>query len=195
MTGTKPSSIWKGSSATSKCTSRTAVAQQEGGSTRVPTQPPTPTKETSYGNTLLPLQQQRLPRTKWPPTYVTARKQKNIQTAAQLKTLTNSVAKLTVALANKENQKPNNSGGGSNGTKKPWKKSRCMGSYCWSHGYHPTGDNHIHQHHGRQGLLTTGALGHCVAEDVRALLVKQNPRSDMSRGRTTPIKKKRKVKQ
>ncbi len=67
---------------------------------------------------------------------------KNDEMAAQLKTLTNALVKLTVALANKENQKPNNSGGGSNGTKKPWKKLRCMGGYCWSHGYHPTGDNH-----------------------------------------------------
>jgi hypothetical protein len=67
---------------------------------------------------------------------------KNDQMAAQLKTLTNAMAKLTVALANKKKQKPNNSGGGSNGTKKPWKKLHCMGGYCWSHGYHPKGDNH-----------------------------------------------------
>jgi hypothetical protein len=66
---------------------------------------------------------------------------KNDEMAAQLKTLTNAMAMLTAALANKENQKPNNSGSGGNGTKKPWKKSRCMGGYCWSHGYHPTGDN------------------------------------------------------
>ncbi len=67
---------------------------------------------------------------------------KNNKMAAQLKTVTNAMAKLTVAVANKENQKPNNSGGGSNGTQKPWKKLCCMGSYCWSHGYHATGDNH-----------------------------------------------------
>jgi hypothetical protein len=30
--------------------------------------------------------------------------------------------------------------GGSSG-KKPWKKSLCMGGYCWFHGYHPCDDN------------------------------------------------------
>jgi hypothetical protein len=67
---------------------------------------------------------------------------KNDEMASQLKMLNNAVAKLTVALANKENNP--NKGGGRNGggTRKPRTKLRCMGGYCWSHGYHPTGNTH-----------------------------------------------------
>ena len=64
--------------------------------------------------------------------------------AAQLKSLADTVAKLTLALANKENEGGN--GGGSSGgcirEKKPYGKTRCMGAYCWSHGWHPVGANH-----------------------------------------------------
>ncbi len=68
----------------------------------------------------------------------------------QLKMLSNTIATPTKAFASKENNGGGNIGGGggsssSNGGssgKKTWKKSRCMGGYCWSHGYHPCGNNH-----------------------------------------------------
>ena len=64
--------------------------------------------------------------------------------AAQLKSLHDAVAKLTLALANKENAGGNGGGGGSSGVreKKPYARTRCMGTYCWSHGWHPVGENH-----------------------------------------------------
>ena len=79
--------------------------------------------------------------------------------AAQLKSLHNAVAQLTLALANKENTGGNggggggrnqntgrNGGGGGGGVRdqenKPYTKTRCMGAYCWSHGWHPVGENH-----------------------------------------------------
>ena len=64
--------------------------------------------------------------------------------AAQLKSLRDAVAKLTLALANKENKGGNSGGGGGGGIreKKPYGKIRCMGAYCWSHGWHPIGVNH-----------------------------------------------------
>ena len=64
--------------------------------------------------------------------------------AEQLKSLADTVAKLTLALANKENEGGNGSGGGVGGIqeKKPYGKTRCMGAYCWSHGWHPVGRNH-----------------------------------------------------
>jgi hypothetical protein len=67
---------------------------------------------------------------------------KNDEMVAQLKMLSDAIAKLTVALANKENNP--NRGGDKNGvgTRKTWTKSRCMGGYCWSHGYHPAGNTH-----------------------------------------------------
>jgi hypothetical protein len=70
----------------------------------------------------------------------------------QLKLLSNAVATLTITLATRKNNGGGNVGsGGSSGSgstgsssgKKPWKKSRCMGGYCWSHGYHTSGDNHM----------------------------------------------------
>ena len=65
--------------------------------------------------------------------------------AAQLKSLADTVAKLNLALANKENEVGNGGGGGGGGSireKKPYGKTRCMGAYCWSHGWHPVGVNH-----------------------------------------------------
>ena len=66
--------------------------------------------------------------------------------AAQLKALHDAVAKLTLALANKENERGNGGGGGGGGRgnreKKPYARPRCMGAYCWSHGWHPVGANH-----------------------------------------------------
>ncbi len=62
--------------------------------------------------------------------------------ATTLKLLSNA------AFANKENNGGGNvssGGGGSTGSsrrKKPWKKSQCIGGYCWSHGYHPCDHNH-----------------------------------------------------
>ena len=64
--------------------------------------------------------------------------------AAQLKSLADTVSKLTLALANKENE-GGNGGGGSRGCiqeKKPYGKTRCMGTYCWSHGWHLVSANH-----------------------------------------------------
>jgi len=64
--------------------------------------------------------------------------------AAQLKSLHNTVAKLTLALANKENEGGNGGGGSGGGIreKKPYGKTHFMGSYCWSHGWHPVVENH-----------------------------------------------------
>ena len=69
---------------------------------------------------------------------------KTDEMAAQLKSLADTIAKLTLALANKENE-GGNGGSGSGGCireKKPYGKTRCMGAYCWSHGWHPVGANH-----------------------------------------------------
>jgi hypothetical protein len=69
---------------------------------------------------------------------------KTDEMAAQLKSLHNAVAKLTLALASKENAGGNGGGGGGGGVqeKKPYAKTRSMGAYCWSHGWHPVGENH-----------------------------------------------------
>jgi hypothetical protein len=108
--------------------------------------------------------------------------------------LSDAVAKLTVALANKENNP--NGGGGRNtngnipnrgcgrnggGNRKPWTRIRCMGGYCWSHGYHPTGNTHssatcTYQKEGHKVNATaTNTMGgsdywppeHCVIESQR----------------------------
>ncbi len=103
---------------------------------------------------------------------------KNDEMAAQLKMLNNAITKLTVALANKEN---NPNGGGSRnrgGTRKPRTTSCCMGGYCWSHSYHPTGNTQssatcIHQKEGHKVDATaTNTMGgnnywppeHCVID-------------------------------
>ena len=52
------------------------------------------------------------------------------------------VAKLMLALANKENNGGNGGGGGGDRVKKPYSKTHCMGAYCWSHGWHLVGKNH-----------------------------------------------------
>ena len=62
--------------------------------------------------------------------------------AEQLKSLHNAVAKLALTLVNKENTGGNSSGGGRDQEKKPYAKTCCMGAYCWSHGWHPVGENH-----------------------------------------------------
>jgi hypothetical protein len=62
--------------------------------------------------------------------------------AEQLNSLHDAVAKLTLAVANKENTGGNGSGGGRDREKKPYAKTRCMGAYCWSHGWHPIGENY-----------------------------------------------------
>ncbi len=71
---------------------------------------------------------------------------KTDEMAAQLKALHDAVTKLTLALANKENERGNGGGGGGGGRgyrkKKPYARPRCMGAYCWSHGWHPVGANH-----------------------------------------------------
>ncbi len=70
---------------------------------------------------------------------------KTDEMAAQLKSLHDPVAKLTLALANKKNKRGNgggSGGGGGNREKKLYAKTRCMGAYCWSHGWHPVGENH-----------------------------------------------------
>jgi hypothetical protein len=70
-------------------------------------------------------------------------KKKTDEMAAQLKSLHDAVAKLTLALANK----------GRDREKKPYAKTRCMGAYCWSHGWHPVGENHTSEtcHHRKEG--------------------------------------------
>jgi hypothetical protein len=67
---------------------------------------------------------------------------KNDKMAVQLNMLSNAIAKLTVALANKENNPNGGSGRNGNSNRKPWTRSCCMGRYCWSHSYHPTGNTH-----------------------------------------------------
>jgi hypothetical protein len=71
---------------------------------------------------------------------------KTDEMAAQLKSLHDAVPKLTLALTNKKNERGNGGGGGGGGggnrEKKPYAKIRCMGAYCWSHGWHPVGENH-----------------------------------------------------
>jgi hypothetical protein len=65
--------------------------------------------------------------------------------ASQLKSLQDTVAKLTLDLVNKENAGGNGNGsggGGGNRERKPYAKTRCMGAYCRSHGWHPIGENH-----------------------------------------------------
>ena len=67
---------------------------------------------------------------------------KTDEMAEQLKSLHNAVAKLALTLVNKENTGGNSSGGGRDQEKKPYAKTCCMGAYCWSHGWHPVGENH-----------------------------------------------------
>lgn len=63
--------------------------------------------------------------------------------AADVKWLTEAVAKLTKMVADKENAPPNNSNTGtSNATRKQYTGVRNMGAYCHSHGYHPAGEGH-----------------------------------------------------
>ena len=80
---------------------------------------------------------------------------KTDEMAEQLKSLHEAVAKLTLALGNKENTGGNGSGGGGgrDREKKPYAKTRCMGTYCWSHGWHPVGENHTSEtcHHRKEG--------------------------------------------
>ena len=64
--------------------------------------------------------------------------------AAQIKALTDAVAKLADA---KENKDPNaGRGGGKNGDRESRRpqmmKLRNMGAYCHSHGFHPVGADH-----------------------------------------------------
>jgi hypothetical protein len=64
--------------------------------------------------------------------------------AAQIKALTEAVAKLSTA---KENTNPNaGGGGGKNGDRESRRpqmtKLRNMGAYCHSHGFHPVGEDH-----------------------------------------------------
>jgi len=88
--------------------------------------------------------------------------------AAQIKTMSDQIAQLTKAMANKENT-PNGSGGGGGGGSGggggglrdrgrgrggglrdrgrgrvviQYKKPRRMGRYCFSHSFHPAGENH-----------------------------------------------------
>jgi hypothetical protein len=62
--------------------------------------------------------------------------------ASQIKNLTKTVALLTKSLANKEN-KPSNRPNGSNCQTRQFTKPQSMGCYCWSHGFHPAGLNHM----------------------------------------------------
>jgi hypothetical protein len=77
--------------------------------------------------------------------------------AAQIKAMSDQIAQLTKAMANKENE-PNSSsssggGSGSSGSRGrdngqaryiavQYSKPCSMGSYCSSHGFHPAGENH-----------------------------------------------------
>lgn len=71
-----------------------------------------------------------------------ASKSKEIEAMAlQIKQLTDAVALLAKTNSNKEND-PNKSGGGGNREKKQYTKPRTMGGYCWTHGFHPAGENH-----------------------------------------------------
>ena len=69
-------------------------------------------------------------------------KSKEIEAMAlQIKMLTNAVALLTKN-GNKEENNPNKPTGGSGCEKEQYTKPRTMGGYCWSHGFHPAGENH-----------------------------------------------------
>jgi len=65
--------------------------------------------------------------------------------ASQLKTMSEQIAQLTKKLDNKENN-----GGGGGGLRDrsrgrvavQYEKPRSMGCYCFSHGFHPAGENH-----------------------------------------------------
>jgi hypothetical protein len=69
--------------------------------------------------------------------------------ALQLKTMSEQIAQLTKKLDNKENN-GGGGGGGSGGLRDrsrgrvaiQYKKPRSMGCYCFSHGFHPAGENH-----------------------------------------------------
>jgi hypothetical protein len=68
---------------------------------------------------------------------------------AQIKLLTNTVALLSKSLANKEDNSGRVNCGGRNGGNdgglgggRKFCTIRNMGSYCWSHGYHPVGTKH-----------------------------------------------------
>ena len=62
--------------------------------------------------------------------------------AIQIKMLTDAVALPAKNGNNKENN-PNKPTGGGVGEKKQYTKPRTMGRYCWSHGFHPAGENHM----------------------------------------------------
>ncbi len=77
--------------------------------------------------------------------------------AAQIKAMSDQIAQLTKAMANKENAPNGSSSGGGSGSSGSrgrnkgqarnfavqYTKPRNMGSYCSSHGFHPAGENHM----------------------------------------------------
>ncbi len=69
--------------------------------------------------------------------------------AAQIKTMSDQIAQLTKAMANKENASNGSRSGGRGRDKRQaryvavqYTKPRSMGSYCSLHGFHPAGKNH-----------------------------------------------------
>jgi len=71
--------------------------------------------------------------------------------AAQIKTMSDQIAQLTKAMANKESTPNSGGGGGSGGGLRDrgqgrvaiqYEKPQSMGCYCFSHGFHPAGENH-----------------------------------------------------
>ncbi len=90
--------------------------------------------------------------------------------AAQIKALTDAVAKL---VAVKENKNPNaGGGGGKNGDRKSrcqqMTKLRNMGAYCHSHGFHPVGVNHDSATCGWKNPehKTEATWGNCLGGDM-----------------------------
>ena len=96
---------------------------------------------------------QRLPKKSRPPTFETrdSSKASSDAMAAQIKTMSDQIAQLTKAMANKENTPNSGGSGGSGGGLRDrgqgrvaiqYEKPRSMGCYCFSHGFHPAGKNH-----------------------------------------------------
>ncbi len=87
--------------------------------------------------------------------------------ASQIKSLIKAIALLTKSLANKEN-KPSNRPTGSNRQARQYTKPQSMGCYCWLHGFHPAGVNHMSamskwKKEGQDATATwTNRLGGCL---------------------------------
>ncbi len=141
--------------------------------------------------------------------------------AAQIKTMSDQIARLTKAMANKENASNGSSSGGRGRDKgqsryvavQQYTKPRSMGSYCSSHGFHPAGKNHtsatctqkLPNHNTRRQLGMTekavGSTGHhpyvsaLSSRTMQHTQASQPQQTDRDRGRTIANKKRTITKQ